>query len=262
MYHHFLHENDHNSGNSISANPHLPPKSLGPNHTSTNQAVCPDRNVCNGISTSWNRDGPPSLGKDLKWFRCMCVCLWYLSGRPSSLKWHENSQESQSSRGWKLPEVSADLTYVSVGIFEAHTNLDRVSSLRNKSQIWIMGYVGSFPQAVVRAYDLYTFQLIYSWMCLYNHKQNYVYIYNYIIKYISVLCIIIYDILYVCLYYIYIRESLYSNMVHAIILWLCLLYTVFLDTLYQSCTAPAEILTDFASSSASSAARRRSWRWA
>ena len=81
-----------------------------------------------------------------------------------------------------------------------------------------MGYVGSFPQAVVRAYDLYTFQLIYSWMCLYNHKQNYVYIYNYIIKYISVLCIIIYDILYVCLYYIYIYVNL------CIQTWCMLLY--------------------------------------
>ena len=107
--------------------------------------------------------------------------------------------------------------------------------------------------------------ILFNWSILgsvYIIINRITYIYNYIIKYISVLCIIIYDILYVCLYYIYIRESLYSNMVHAIILWLCLLYTVFLDTLYQSCTAPAEILTDFASSSASSAARRRSWRWA
>ena len=65
-------------------------------------------------------------------------------------------------------------------------------------------------------------------MCLYNHIQNYVYIYIfslYIIKYISVLCIIIiwyYIILYTyikCVYIYIIRECLYTNMVHAIIIY-------------------------------------------
>ena len=109
--------------------------------------------------------------------------------------------------------MSADLTYVYVGIFEAHTNLDRVSSLRDNSQVWVKRNVGSFRQAVVRAYDMYTSQLIY-WMCLHNVKLC-----------MSVICTI------ECILYIYIHNDImyiiiytHSIYIYSIIIYIYIIY--------------------------------------